>query len=178
MKNKPLLITERLTLRKPKIEDIEPMFTNWASDPEVTKYLTWLPHESTEITKIIVNRWLEEEKDPKTVRYIITLKGSDEPLGSIDVVDYVDGVPEIGYCISRKVWNKGYMTEACMAFIEYLFDLGHNKVIIEAQVENIASNRVIEKCGFKFTHTEHKEQNSSLKPWPIDVNWYEITKEQ
>ena len=32
--------TKRLLLRKPRIEDAEPMFINWASDPEVTKYLT------------------------------------------------------------------------------------------------------------------------------------------
>ena len=57
--------TERLLLRKIKETDAEPMFRNWASDPEVTKYMTWNAHENIEVTKTIVNFWLEEEKNQK-----------------------------------------------------------------------------------------------------------------
>ena len=170
------LITDRLILRKPRLEDIEPMFYNWANDPEVTKYMTWLPHESIEVTKMIMNRWLEEESDPKTVRFVIAIKETNEPIGSIDIVDYVDGCPEIGYCLSRKYWNKGYMTEVCNAFIDYLFAIGFKRIVIEADERNIGSNRVIEKCGFKFTHKEAKEHCSSFKPEPIVVNWYELNR--
>ena len=168
--------TERLLLRKIRIEDAKPMFDNWASDPEVTKYLTWNPHENIEVTKMIINRWLEEEKDPKTIRFVITLKDSGEPIGSIDVVNYIDGNPEIGYCLSKKYWNLGLMTEACKAFTKYLFNKGFNKVLIKALVENISSNRVIEKCGFKFTHQEHLEHLSSFKPNPTTLNCYELIK--
>ena len=152
------------------------MFDNWASDPEVTKYLTWNPHENIEVTKNIINRWLEEEKDPKTIRFVITLKDGGEPIGSIDVVNYIDGNPEIGYCLSKKYWNQGLMTEACKAFAKYLFNKGFNKVVIKALVENISSNRVIEKCGFKFTHQEHLEHLSSFKPNPATLNCYELIK--
>ena len=168
--------TERLLLRKPRIEDAKPMFDNWANDPEVTKYLTWNPHENIEVTKMIINHWLDEEKDLKTVRFVITLKDSGEPIGSIDVVNYIDGSPEIGYCLSRKYWNKGLMTEACKAFSKYLFGKGFKKVLIKAVVENIGSNRVIEKCGFKFTHQEYLEHQSSFKPNPATVNCYELIK--
>ena len=168
--------TERLLLRKIKETDAEPMFRNRASDPEVTKYMTWNSHENIEVTKTIINYWLEEEKDPKTIRFIITLKNSDEPIGSIDVVRYIDDSPEIGYCLSRKYWNKGLMTEACKAFSKYLFDIGFKKVLIKAMVENIGSNRVIEKCGFKFTHQEHLEHQSSFKPNPGTLNCYELIK--
>ena len=166
--------TNRLILRKFTITDADDMYNNWASDPEVTKYLTWNPHENIEVTKIIINRWLEEEKDPKTIRFVITLKDSGEPIGSIDVVNYIDGNPEIGYCLSKKYWNQGLMTEACKAFAKYLFNKGFNKVLIKALVENIGSNRVIEKCGFKFTHQEHLEHQSSFKPDPATLNCYEL----
>ena len=168
--------TERLILRKVRREDAEPMFRNWASDPEVTKYVTWPPHESIQTSNAVIQQWIKEENDPKTIRYMITTKESDEPIGSIDVVDYLDGAPEIGYCLSRKHWGKGYMTEACKAFIKYLMDIGFNKIVIEANVENLASNRVIQKCGFVFTHQEHKEHCSPFKPEPITVNWYERNK--
>lgn len=169
--------TRRLLLRKFEINDVEKMFSNWANDPEVTEYMTWLPHENIEITKSIINIWLEEYKNPNTYRYAITIKETGELIGSIDVVCYINGVPEIGYCLSRKYWNMGYMTEAAKAFIEYLFSKGFKEILIEADVRNIASNRVIEKCGFKFTHKEEKEHCSSFKPEPITVNWYKLTKE-
>ena len=51
----------------------------------------------------------------------VTLKDGDEPIGAIDVVNYIDGDPEIGYCLSKKYWNQGLMTEACKAFAKYLF---------------------------------------------------------
>lgn len=170
------LITERLVLRKVNIKDIEPMFNNWASDPEVTKYLTWLPHQNIGITEMIVKEWIKEDKNPRTIRYMITIKGDNEPIGSIDVVDYVNGVPEIGYCLSKKHWNKGYMTEACKALIKYIFNIGFTKIVIEADVKNIGSNKVIKKCGFSFTHKEEKKHCSQFKPEPIAVNWYEIKK--
>lgn len=173
---KVTLVTEHLILRKPKFSDVKPMFINWASDPEVTKYLTWPPHNNIEVTRNVVKRWLDEEKDPKTIRFIITIKGSDEPFGSIDVVGYHDGIPEIGYCLAKKHWGKGYMTEACKALINYLFDKGFNKVLICAETENIGSNRVIEKCGFKFVETVHREEASPFKQYPIDLNYYEIEK--
>ena len=170
------IITDRLILRKVKASDAAPMFYHWASDKEVTKYVTWLPHENIQVTEALISYWLEQESDPKTIRYMITTKESDEPIGMIDVVDYIDGVPEIGYVLSKKQWNKGYMSEACKAFTEYLLDIGFDKVVIEANVENIASNRVINKCGFTFTHKEHKEHCSVYKPEPIDVYWYEIKR--
>lgn len=168
--------TKRLILRKPMIEDAESMFNNWASDSEVTKFLTWNAHENIVVTNKVINRWIEEEKDPKTVRFVITLKDNGEPVGCIDVVDYIDGNPEIGYCLSKKYWNQGLMTEACKAFVKYLFNKGFNKVLIKAVVENIGSNRVIEKCGFKFTHQEHLEHQSSFKPNPVTLNCYELIK--
>lgn len=42
------LVTDRCVLRKPKKEDAKPMLRNWASDPELPKYLTWPPRESAD----------------------------------------------------------------------------------------------------------------------------------
>ena len=48
------LATERLTLRRFELEDAENMYYNWANDPEVTRYLTWQPHASVEVTEEII----------------------------------------------------------------------------------------------------------------------------
>lgn len=167
---------ERLSLRKLKETDVEAIYNNWASDPEVTKYLTWCTHENIDVTKTIVDMWLKEESNPKTIRFIITEKGSDEAIGSIDVVNYHEGQPEVGYCLSRKHWNKGYMTEVVKEFIKILFDKGFHTIYICANENNISSNRVIEKCGFVFAHKEARDKTSIFKPEPVTVNWYKINK--
>ena len=115
------LETERLILRKFVIEDASDMFKNWTNDLEVTKFLTWHPHENIELTKKILDMWIKEYDNSTTHRFAIVLKETNEVIGSIDVVDYVDGCPEIGYCLSRKYWNKGYMSEACKIMINYFF---------------------------------------------------------
>ena len=173
---KDKLITERLILRKLRKDDVEPMFSNWCSDPEVAKYTFWVAHENVEVTQKLVDMWLEEDKSGKAIRFMITTKESDEPIGSIDVVNFCDGIPEVGYCLSRKCWNKGYMTEACKAFINYLFELGYPKILIRADERNIGSNKVIQKCGFTFTHKEKIEHRSVVRPESVIVNWYELKK--
>ena len=168
--------TSRLLLRKLKKEDAEAMFTNWDSDPEVAKYTLLKAHESVIETKKLVDMWLKEEKEGQVIRFIITEIGSDEPVGSIDTVRFINGVPEIGYCLSRKYWNKGYMSEACQAFINYLFEQGYKKILIRADVRNTGSLRVIEKCGFKYSHDEFIECRSSLRPESATVSCYELSK--
>lgn len=106
MNKKDKLITERLVLRKLRKDDAEPMFRNWDSDPEVAKYTLWVAHDNVEVTQRLVDTWLEEEKTTNVVRFVITEKGSDEPIGSIDIVEFIDNLPEVGYCLSRKCWAK------------------------------------------------------------------------
>ena len=65
--NKDIIFTERLKLRKLRKDDAEAMFLNWDSDPEVAKYTLWVAHESVEVTKRLVDSWLEQEKDGKTI---------------------------------------------------------------------------------------------------------------
>ena len=168
---RPFIETSRLLLREFVIEDAPFIFNNWAKDPEVSKYLTWLPHKSVEETKWLLQSWIKEYENPKTVRFGIVLKENNELIGAIDVVGFINEKPVIGYCLSRKHWNNGYMSEACEAFIKYLFELGYQEILIEANERNIASNRVIQKCKFKFNHKETRPC-SRFKPEIITVNCY------
>ena len=172
---KDCLITDRLILRKFTMDDAEEMFSNWANDPEVCKYMTWTPHQSIDTVKMILDDWMVDYDDEKTVRYGITLKETGELFGSIDVVGMHDGVPEIGYCSSKRFWGHGYMTEACKALTDYLFELGYNEIVIEADERNIGSLRVIEKVGFTYTHSETK-QCSKMKPEIITVKWFKLSQ--
>ena len=162
--------TARLRLRPFKMDDAPMMFENWASDPEVTRYLSWSTHEDVEVTKKIVAIWLEEATKPSTIRYAISLPDSGMPIGAIDVVLYRDGVPEIGYCLGRSYWNKGLMSEASTAVRDYLFSLGFSSITIRADEENTASNRIIQKLGGEL----EKEEHEVVKGRESKVNFYRL----
>ena len=151
------LETKRLILRPFTIDDAGKMFCGWASDPEVTKYLTWNTHKSIEETKKILSLWIDEYEKPEHLNFAIVLKKEDKLIGGIDVVGYlggVNGTPVIGYNLARKYWGSGYMTEACRCVIEYLFSKGYPEIRIDAMSENAASIRVIQKCGGIFLKTD------------------------
>ena len=171
---KVTLNTDRLILRPFNMFDSEKMFLNWASDHEVTKYLTWNAHENIEQTKKIIALWIEQYNKEERINFAITLQENNELIGGIDVVGYLDGIPVIGYVLSKAYWNNGYVTEACKAVIDFLFTLGHEKIIIDAFVENIASNKVILKCGGRFIETYHERIESENKT--VLINRYYIEK--
>lgn len=164
------LETERLGLRPFSLDDAEAMFSGWASDDEVTKYLTWTTHTSIEQTKALLARWVAEYEQPERLNFAIVLKEEDRLIGGIDVVRYVDGMPVIGYNLARAYWGRGIMTEACKRVLEYLFSQGYAAVKIDAMVENIGSNRVIQKCGGVLVKTE--EDYHPLKDRTVSVNRY------
>lgn len=169
------LETQRLILRPFKIEDAEAMFFGWASDPEVTKFLTWNTHKNIEETKSIINQWVKEYEKPERLNFAIVLKNQNKVIGGIDVVGYLNGIngtPVIGYNLARKYWNKGYMTEACQGLIDYLFSKGYSEVRIDAMSENIGSIRVIQKCGGIFLETE--KEYFPLRNDMFSVNRYII----
>ena len=91
--------TSRLILRRARREDAEPMFRNWASDAEVTQFLTWPAHGSIAVSEMVIGSWLQEYEKEGYYQWMIVLKELGEPIGSISVVRQNDRVEEaeIGY---------------------------------------------------------------------------------
>ncbi len=145
--------TERLILRQAKTEDAQPMFYNWCSDDEVTKYLTWPTHDSVNVTKWVLDSWIAGYEKDDFYQWMIVLKEIDQPIGTIDVHDLDDAVNrgEIGYCIGKKWWRKGIMSEALTAVLAFMFDeVGMNELIANHDTRNPNSGAVMKKCGMKF----------------------------
>ena len=108
--------TERLLLRRFTMEDTEPMYRAWCTDPEVTRYLRFAPHKDVEETRGIVAGWVADYQKSDYYIWAVTLKNTGELIGSIGVVpaneeDALPGYWEPGYCFARPHWNKGYATE-------------------------------------------------------------------
>ncbi len=142
------IATPRLVLRRFSPEDAEAMFQNWANDPRVTRYLTWQPHGSPELTRALLSDWCAHYENADCYNWAITLDGI--PVGNISAVridERIDGI-EVGYCLGHGHWGRGIMTEATRAVIRFFFEeVGANRIEVSHATSNTASGRVAEKCG-------------------------------
>ena len=172
------LLTRRLILRPARLSDAQAMYENWAKDPEVTTFLTWQPHASAEVSRSILESWVDAYGRSDYYQWMIVLKEGDEPIGSISVVSINETVSsaEIGYCIGKHWWHRGYTSEALGAVMDYLFDeVGVNRIEARHDVRNPNSGGVMRKCGMKFegTHRQGARNNQGL----CDVSVYAIVAE-
>lgn len=150
------LETPRLILRRFQEGDGDFMYKNWASDPEVTKFLTWPTHPSVEVSRKINASWVANYEKPDYYQWAIVPKELGEPIGSIAVVEPNEKAEsmEVGYALSRKHWGQGIMTEAFTAVIRYLFEeVGILRVSSRHDPNNPASGKVMQKCGLKYEGT-------------------------
>ncbi len=149
--------TPRLILRPFTMADAEPMFRNWASDPEVNKHMTWPVHASVDVTRELLSRWIDSYEKPDYYNWTIVLKeNGPEPIGNISAAHIKEKTrcAYIGYCMSRAHWGKGVMTEALTAVIDFFFDeVGINRVEADHDPSNPASGRVMQKAGMTYEGT-------------------------
>ncbi len=175
-----LLETDRLILRPFYVEDADAMFRNWASDPDVTKYLTWPPHSHINITRFLLENWVKEYDNPSFYQWAIVLKeNGPEPIGSISVVSKKEEIraAEIGYCMGKNWWHRGIMTEALRSVIDYLFDeVGFLRLESRHDPNNPHSGAVMRKCGM---HLEAITRQSDLNNQGIvDACHYALLKKE
>ena len=174
------LKTDRLILRKFKLNDAEAMYKNWASDEEVTKFLMWKPHSSGEETKKILKDWINHYSEENYYNWAIVLKeNADEPIGNIAVVNMNEetSTMHIGYCIGRKWWHKGITSEALKAVMDFLFDeVNANRIESRHDPRNPHSGGVMKKCGMKYEGTLRSSDwnNTGI----CDACWYALLKSE
>lgn len=145
--------TDRLVLRKITMNDATDMYNNWASDEEVTRHLTWKIHKKIDDTEAIISIWEKELEQDNCYRWCIELKEIHQVIGTIDVVRLNIHLESavIGYCMSKRYWNQGIMTEALIAVEDFLFKhVGLNRVEAYHHIENPASGKVMKKAGMSF----------------------------
>ena len=170
------LETDRLILRKYQMDDIHDMFDNWCNDAEVTRYLSWAPHGTPEVTQGIVESWIERYAQPHYFHWVIVHKEHNRAIGDISLLDVDTHIKsaEVGYVLSKNYWGKGLMTEACKAVIAYSFTTaGFTKLYARHHEANIASGKVMTKSGLYYV-------GITRKPWKEDdsahttYKYYEI----
>ncbi|MFC2330694.1 MAG: GNAT family N-acetyltransferase [Treponema sp.] len=173
------LETERLILRKFKIDDYAKMYDNWASEDAVTKYLTWKSHENQDVTKSVLTDWVDNYANNDFYNWAIELKEEDKLIGNISVVNYREETMSavLGYCMGSKWWGKEIMPEAAKAVLKYLFEeVGFNRIAADHDKNNPKSGRVMQKIGMTYEGTLRSAGfcNQGI----IDEVWYSILKSE
>lgn len=145
--------TDRFTLRPWRDSDAETLY-KYASDPDVGPRAGWLPHKSVEESLSIIRTIFSGDR-----MWAIELKATGEPIGCIGYlisgesnINIGSNDCEAGYWIAKPYWNHGICTEALRLVIDYCFNEKHFDAIWgDFFLDNPASGRVMEKCGFRDT---------------------------
>lgn len=142
--SKKVLYTERLTLRQFEEKDKADVFT-LLFDEKIKKTYMIPDFNSEQEAEPLFKRIVENSKSDEHFEYAICL--NNKAIGFINDCSIKDGEIEIGYVINANYHGQGYMSEALKVAIEELFRIGYKRVVAGYFVENIASRRVMEKCG-------------------------------
>lgn len=159
--------TARLRLRAPELSDAEAMFASYTQDPDVARYMVWMPHASLENTLDFIRSCDAQWNSGSALPYVITLEASGELIGMLEARPR-DHVVNIGYVLTRSQWGHGLMVEAIQAFTAIALRLpGIFRVEATCDVDNHPSARALEKSGFMLEgrlarHTVHP--NISAEP--------------
>lgn len=151
------ITTERLVLRRARIEDAEPMH-RIMSDPEAMPFWLTLPHESADQTA----DWIRSMLDPPGANddFMVTLDG--EVIGKMGAWQ----LPDFGYLLDRERWGKGYASEALAAFLAHRRREGSTFLTADTDPRNTASIRLLQRHGFM-------ETGRAEKSWLIGGQWFD-----
>lgn len=144
--------TERLLLREFRARD-EAAIHEYASDPEVSRWMDWGPN-TPEITRrvLALRLRMQSQRPPGKIELAIELKAEKKLIGGIrlEIRDQQNRTADFGYVLHKNYWNRGLATEASRAILELAFAKWRlHRVWATCDQRNHASYRVMEKLGMR-----------------------------
>lgn len=167
--------TERLILRPWENDDVKTLY-ELAKDLHVGPPCGWKPHEDMKESQEVLEDILMND-----YTFALVLKETNKVIGNIALMPYCESrfpenenESEIGFWLGYPYWGKGYMVEACKCIVQYgLEELGLDKIWCAHNLDNHNSNRVQEKCGFRFHHEDSYYARELDKRIAVKVNCIE-----
>ena len=170
----PVLLSPRLVLRAPHVEDIDAL-THLANNAKIATMVSRMPHPYTNND---ANDFVRRAKDGEIGKcvYAITRMDTGEFMGCCGIETTADeSTVEIGYWLGEPYWNEGYATEAAHALIDMAFRTRDISFIDgRCRVTNTASRRVLQKCGFQFQGAGMVGSVALGGVMPVD--WYRLDR--
>src|SRR5262245_30257381 len=136
--------TARLAARLPYENDAEAVFASYANDPEVTRYLVWPAYTRVApLAAFLRESAAHWEKGDGPFNWLLCLKGTDVPIGSIGLEPQPGGKVMFGYVFAKKFWGHGFAAEVLTWLVDWSLA---QPTIFRAwafcDAENLASVRV------------------------------------
>lgn len=144
------LLTRRLLLRKLTMEDAPVFFARLGSSEKVTEHMLWVPHRDISESVGSIQKVLQRYETGKCYRWGITLRGSGELIGIIELLGFEEsaGTCSFAYMLGEDFWGQGYGTEAVGAAFRFAFSkLEISTINADHFAENPASGAVMRKAG-------------------------------
>jgi len=165
--------TERLLIRELRRTDLNGMF-DLDSDPEVHKYLGNKPVQTKDQTLEVID-FIRKQYDEHGIGRLAVIDRKTRDFIGWGGLKYEQIVRkefsyyDLGYRIRKKYWGKGIATEIGAASLKYGFTaLKLKEICAAADVDNLASNRILKKIGLDFIETFEFEGTL--------CNWYKIER--
>ena len=150
-----IIETNRLLLRI-FTEDDAALLYELNLDPDVIRYthdpIKDLTHASEILEKVIIPQYALYNHG----RWAVHVKTTLEFLGWCGLKYLAESNEiDLGYRFKKEGWGKGYATEAASASIQFGFEkIGLKRIVARAEIENIGSWKVLEKCGMTYIGDE------------------------
>lgn len=149
--NKPTLETRRLILRPMTADDADDL-RQWLADERVYTYWGRKPsraERNPELLFIDPRPWVQR-KPSLDFKWGVVDRSCGRVIGDLSVFDIENNrMGDVGYRFHPDFWGRGYATEALEVAVDFIFTRTEmDRLNARADVRNIASNRVLEKCGF------------------------------
>lgn len=170
--------TDRLILRPLRTEDAESVF-EYASDPEVTTYVTWDAHKTIDDSIEFIEMAIAEQQKMPLYPLGIFLKDDPERVvGTVGIKTASNKYEaDLSYLIARKHWRKGFVFEAASALINVAFDQhGYKRIYAWCIKENKASSSLMKKLGMRFEGCFRSKTFRRDRFW--DIEYYAILEDE
>jgi [ribosomal protein S5]-alanine N-acetyltransferase len=141
--------TPRLLARPAVTADAGVIFDHYASDPAVSKYMTWRPHRNVDDTLGFLRRCETVWQEGSAFPWTLWIKDGGAFAGMIEIRVHQATV-DLGYALAPRWWRQGLMTEALTWIVHWALDQPTIfRVWATCDVDNVASARVLERVGMQ-----------------------------
>lgn len=151
-----MIESKNLILRRFSYDNNKNMLDYWVSDPNIQSMYSEPIYTTKEEVKELLNNYITSYSQENYYRWAIIEKSTQICIGQIAffLVDSKNHFGEIEYCIGSKFHRKGYASEAVKDILQYGFEkINFHKIQVCHKENNIASQGVIRKVGFKYEDT-------------------------
>lgn len=180
------LRTQRLVLRPPCVEDVASLWPH-VTDPRITTFLAWEPHQTQDETLALITALIEAQKAGKGFHWLAMYE--ETLVGLVSLIDvrrthraWTWNRAELSYWITPAAQGHGFATEAARAVMDAGFSqLALHKIIVYHAADNPPSGRVVQKLGFRLVGDELEAFCKhglwhDLRHYELLASEYKITK--